>query len=71
MIAGAGKVGYSGDEGPATSAELAGPAGLAVDSLGNIYIADTGNGAVRVLRPADRLNDGSEGYSALSGLRSR
>jgi sugar lactone lactonase YvrE len=53
-IAGVGSVGYTGDGGPATAAELAGPAGAAVDSEGNIYFADTGNGAVRVLRPASQ-----------------
>jgi sugar lactone lactonase YvrE len=51
-IAGTGRVGYSGDGGPATGAELSGPAGIAVDSAGNIYFEDIVNGAVRVLRPA-------------------
>ena len=40
-------IGYSGDGGPATSAKLNVPAGLAVDSSGNLYIADTGNSAIR------------------------
>ena len=52
MIAGNGRVGYSGDGAPASGAELAGPAGAAVDIDGNVYFADTGNGAVRVLRPS-------------------
>ena len=39
--------GYSGDGGPATSAELNGPTGLAQDDLGNLYIADTLNARVR------------------------
>jgi len=44
--------GYSGDGGPATSAQLNGPAGLVVDSAGNVYIADTNNSVIRLLTPA-------------------
>ncbi len=43
--------GYSGDDGPATKARLNMPMGLAVDAAGNVYVADTGNGVVRILRP--------------------
>jgi sugar lactone lactonase YvrE len=50
-IAGNGTPGYSGDGGPATSASLWWPSALAVDGAGNIYVADSGNNAVRVLRP--------------------
>jgi len=46
-VAGDGVQGYSGDRGSAKSAELNGPAGVAVDALGNIYIADTGNNVIR------------------------
>ena len=48
-VAGNGVVGYTGDGGAATSAKLSGPLGVAVDSNGNIFIADTGNSAIRVV----------------------
>ena len=48
-IAGSGNFGYSGDGGPATSARLARPAGLAFDPSGNLLIADSLNSAVRVV----------------------
>jgi len=44
----------SSDGGPATSAQLAGPTGVAVDGAGNVYFVDTGNQAVRILRPTNR-----------------
>jgi trimeric autotransporter adhesin len=47
-VAGDGTQGFSGDGGPATSAELSSPAGVAVDSAGNLLIADTGNNRVRL-----------------------
>jgi uncharacterized repeat protein (TIGR02543 family) len=46
-VAGNGTPGYSGDGGPATSAQLQGPGGVAVDSAGNLYIADAYNSAIR------------------------
>jgi trimeric autotransporter adhesin len=48
-IAGTGQRGFSGDGGPATSAELSFPSGAASDSAGNLLIADTGNNRVRVV----------------------
>lgn len=47
VFAGTGQQGYSGDNGPATDAALALPEGVAVDSDGNVYIADTVNGRIR------------------------
>ncbi len=38
---------YSGDNGQATSATLYNPRGIALDSAGNIYIADQGNNRIR------------------------
>ncbi len=40
-------IGLSGDGGPATDAQLAGTLGLALDSMGNIIIADNGNNFIR------------------------
>jgi uncharacterized protein (TIGR03437 family) len=46
-IAGNGTLGFSGDNGPATSAQLNEPMGVAVDSAGNVYISDFGNNRIR------------------------
>ncbi|PYU25223.1 MAG: hypothetical protein DMG30_06055 [Acidobacteria bacterium] len=46
-VAGNGMYGYSGEGGPATSAGLAGPSGVAIDSAGNLFIADTYSYRVR------------------------
>ena len=48
-IAGTGTAGFGGDGGPALSAELFDPSGLAVDSSGDVYIADSDNEVVRKL----------------------
>src|ERR1035441_335712 len=46
-LAGTGAPGFSGDGGPATSAQLNFPYGLAADLAGNLYVADYGNARVR------------------------
>src|SRR6185312_2277000 len=51
-IAGNGAAGYSGDNGPATSAELNYPAGIALDNAGNIYVVDTQNVRIRKITAA-------------------
>jgi len=47
--AGTGTSGYSGDGGAASAARLSGPEGIAVDTSGNLYIADANNNAIRVV----------------------
>ncbi len=46
-IAGTGVAGYSGDGAVATAAQMTGPAGLALDGSGSVYVADTENNVVR------------------------
>jgi hypothetical protein len=46
-VAGNGTAGYSGDGGPATSAELHEPFGVAADGAGGLVIADSENNRIR------------------------
>ena len=48
-VAGNGGVGFSGDGGPATAAEFFDPRAVVADAAGNLVIADSGNGRLRVL----------------------
>ena len=70
-IAGTGTAGFSGDGGPAGSAQLNLPYGLAVDAAGNLYIADLGNNRVRKVSPDGIIvtiaGTGVEGYSGDGG----
>jgi trimeric autotransporter adhesin len=51
-IAGNGAIGYSGDNGPATSAQLNNPIGLAIDGAGDLYVADSFSPSVRMVNAA-------------------
>jgi hypothetical protein len=48
-VAGTGGSGYAGDGGPARQAQFNWPNAAALDSAGNLMIADTGNGRVRIV----------------------
>lgn len=54
--AGTGLPGYSGDRGPANKAQLSLPSSIALDSKGNMYIADTGNAVVRRIAADGTIN---------------
>jgi hypothetical protein len=66
-FAGSGDAGFSGDGGPATTANLNSPTGLALDGAGNLYIADTGNNRIRKVTPAGKIStvvgNGVAGYA--------
>jgi sugar lactone lactonase YvrE len=71
-VAGNGVNGYAGDGGQATAAELCLPRGIAVDALGNLYIADTWNSCVREVSHATGVittiaGCGAAGYSGDGG----
>ncbi|BDC49695.1 hypothetical protein F183_A20110 [Bryobacterales bacterium F-183] len=55
-FAGTGVAGLSGDGGPAASAALHYPYGLAADYAGNVYIADLGNARVRKVTPDGKIS---------------
>ena len=54
-IAGRGVPGFSGDGGPARRASLDYPTGLAVDAVGNLFIADTHNHRIRQVNPSGNI----------------
>jgi uncharacterized protein (TIGR03437 family) len=63
--------GYTGDGGPATKATFNGPAGIALDSAGNLYITDYGNNVLRVMLAdgtmATVAGNGKSGFSGDGG----
>lgn len=70
-LAGTGTPGNTGDGGPASSALLRHPSGLAVDSGGNLLVSDTGNHRIRRISPAGTITavagTGEEGDSGDGG----
>jgi sugar lactone lactonase YvrE len=68
-VAGNGKSGFSGDDGPATDAALGGPGGLALDAQGNLFIWD---GRIRRVDAATGIittvaGNGQSGFSGDDG----
>ena len=70
-VAGSGVAGYSGDGGAASAAALYAPAGVAVDGNGDLFIADTGNHAIRLVTPDGAIHtiagQGTAGFSGDGG----
>ncbi|HEX3744639.1 MAG TPA: IPT/TIG domain-containing protein [Bryobacteraceae bacterium] len=66
-VAGNGNSGYSGDGGPAVNAALNGPIGVAVDSNGNLYIADLNNNVVREVSGGNITTVAGDGLPGVSG----
>jgi sugar lactone lactonase YvrE len=70
-IAGTGAAGFAGDGAAATSALLNYPTAVAVDSAGNVYIADTNNHRIRAIKSGNLstvAGDGEQFYSGDGGL---
>jgi len=70
-VAGNGTAGFSGDGGAATATQLNYPTGVAVDDVGNIFIAEYSNNRIRKVDVAGTITtvagDGSEGFSGDGG----
>ncbi|MFG2349744.1 NHL domain-containing protein [Streptomyces phaeochromogenes] len=65
-IAGTGTAGFSGDGGPAASAQLHFPMGMVVDSIGTLYVSDHRNHRIRKITTDGKISTiagtGSEGF---------
>jgi hypothetical protein len=70
-VAGNGVYGYSGDNGPATAAELGYPEDVALDAAGDLFIADSGSNVVREVSAGGTIStvagNGTAGYSGDNG----
>jgi sugar lactone lactonase YvrE len=70
-LAGNGSKTYAGDGVAATSASLARPRGLSVDSAGNIYVADSDNNRIRLIAKTGTITtlagNGSQGFTGDGG----
>ena len=66
-VVGTGEQGYGGDGGPAASALLDTPSGIAVDASGNLYIADTHNSCIREVSAGVIQTIAGTGISGFSG----
>ena len=71
-VAGSGTQGYTGNDGPATSAELNNPVGVTIDAAGNLFISDTNNNVIRMVAAGSGTittiaGIGTQGYSGDGG----
>jgi uncharacterized protein (TIGR03437 family) len=62
-----GSQGFGGDNGPATAARLNSPEGIAFDSQGNLYIADTDNCRIRKVTPQGTISTIAGGTCGFNG----
>lgn len=67
-VAGNGNPGYTGDAASATNATLDGPFGVAADSTGNLFVADTNNSVVREVLCASGITNCSPPAGKSSGF---
>jgi hypothetical protein len=65
-LGGDGTAGFAGDGGPASEMQVDTPSDVSVDSLGNVYVADTGNNRIRKINASGNAStvagDGGDGF---------